>query len=146
MENHPESAGSGIKRFSFWKPEPIPPKNATILPIELLSLGSLHSVAEQLLEVPHMSKVAMAPWDVELAATGMNLIWEVDEGVVLQVRTEQGPPKPGEVITINARSSTREKTFFRLYIQIFEQFGATVLDEGSHEFMTPKEFRSKMAG
>ena len=144
--NPHESTHSEITQFSFWKPEPIPPKDATILPIELLSLGSLEMVAEKLMEVPKMSKVAPAPWDAELAQTGVNLVWEVDQGVILQVRTEQGPPKPGEVLTINARSAATEKTFYRLYVQIFEQFGATVLDEKSHQFYTPKEFRTKLAG
>ena len=143
QDHTPES--NRVACFSFWKPEPIPPKDATILPIELLSLGHLGSVAEKLLEVPKMSKLQPAPWENEIPPTKLNLIWEVDEGVILQVRTEQGPPKPGEVITINAKSATPGTTFYRLYVQIFEQFGATVLDEKSHQFYTPKEFRSNLA-
>ncbi len=135
-----------IVQFSFWKPEPLPPKDATILPIDLLSLGSLNTVVEKLLDVPKMSKVEPAPWDANLATNHLNLVWEVDEGVVLQVRSEQGPPKPGEVLTINAKSHTQQKTFYRLYVQIYEQFGATVLDEQSHQFYTPREFRTKLAG
>ena len=136
---------SDIVQFSFWKPEPLPPKDSTILPIELLSLGSLNSVAEKLLDVPNMAKVAKAPWDAELTETSFNMVWDVDRGVLLQIRAEQGPPRPGEVLTINAKSSAPEKTFYRLYVQIFEQFGATVLDEQSHQFFTPREFRAKLA-
>ena len=132
-------------QFSFWKPEPLPPKDSTILPIELLSLGSLNSVAEKLMDVPNMCKVAKAPWNTELTETSFNMVWEVDKGVLLLIRAEQGSPHPGEVLTINAKSSTPEKTFYRLYVQIFEQFGATVLDEQSHQFFTPKEFRAKLA-
>src|SRR6266513_1381053 len=118
-DNRPE-----IVHFSFWKPEPIPPKDSGILPIELHSLGSLNAVAEKLLDVPHMTQIPPNPWE----------------------HIEQGPPKPGEVLTINARSSAPEKAFYRLYVQIFEQFGATLLDEQVHQFFTPKEFRTKLAG
>ena len=135
---------SDIARFSFWKPDPIPPKNTTILAIELHSLGPLKSVAEKLLDVPKMSAMPAVPWELNAAEKGVSLIWDVEDGVILQVRAEQGPPKPGEVLTINAKSSTSEKVFYRLYVQIFEHFGATVLDEKSHQFFTPKEFRTKM--
>jgi hypothetical protein len=135
-----------LDKFSFWKPEPIPPKDNTILPIELMSLGRLQEVAEHLLEVPHMEPVPDAPWEDAQAEPTLTLKWEVDQGVILQVRAEQGPPKPGEVITINARSAAPKKTFFKLYVQIFEQFGATLLDESSHQFVTPKEFRERAAG
>ena len=133
---------SDIARFSFWKPDPIPPKNTTILPIELHSLGPLKSVAEKLLDVPKMSAMPAVPWEAE-AEKSVSLVWDVEDGVILQVRAEQGPPKPGEVLTINAKSSTPEKVFYRLYVQIFEHFGATVLDEKSHQFFTPKEFRTR---
>jgi hypothetical protein len=134
---------SDIARFSFWKPDPIPPKNSTILPIELHSLGPLKSVAEKLLDVPKMSTMPAVPWEVN-AERSVSLVWDVEDGVILQVRAEQGPPKPGEVLTINAKSSTPEKVFYRLYVQIYEHFGATVLDEKSHQFYTPKEFRTKL--
>jgi len=145
LEYSSHSQRHDIARFSFWKPEPLPPKDATILPIELISLGFLDDVAEKLMEVPKMSHVQPAPWDVQ-AETGVHLIWEVDQGVILQIKTEQGPPKPGEVLTITAKASTPERVFYRLYVQIYEQFGATVLDEKSHQFVTPREFRTKMAG
>ena len=140
------SNSSEIVHFSFWKPEPIPPKNAAILPVELQSLGSLNSVAEKLMEVPHMSKIPTAPWDESKAGSDVKLMWEVEGGVVLKVHLEQGPPKPGEVITIDAKCAAQERTFYRLYVQIFEQFGATLLDEKSHQFYTPREFRTKLAG
>jgi hypothetical protein len=130
--------------FSFWKPEPLPPKDATILPIELISLGTLNDVAEKLLDVPHMAAVAKAPWE-EMAVPTLQLRWDVDQGVILQIRAEQGPPKPGEVLTINAKSATPTRTFYRLYVQIYEQFGATVLDEKVHEFLTPREFKDRLA-
>src|SRR5689334_18584156 len=107
----PDSQNNEIAQFSFWKPEPIPPKNASILPIELLSLGRMESVADKLLDVPHMAKVQPLPWEAEAATQSLNLFWEVDEGVILKVRAEQGPPKPGEVLTINARSAAGQKTF-----------------------------------
>ncbi len=134
-----------LARYSFWKPEPLPPKDSSILPVELISLGLLSSVAEKLMEVPRMARVKPGPW-VKEAAESINLLWEVDAGVILKVRTEQGPPKPGEVLTITAQNAAPEKTFYRLYVQIFEQLGVTVLDEKRHEFITPREFRAKLAG
>ena len=134
-----------LVRLSFWKPEPLPPKDATIFPVELLSLGRLNTVIGKLLEIPRMAHIERAPWEAPLSES-INLMWQIEEGVILRVRTEQGPPKPGEVLTIEAQSQTSEKTFFKLYVQIFEQFGATVLDERMHEFLTPKEFRVRMAG
>jgi hypothetical protein len=133
-----------VLRFSFWKPEPLPPKDATIVPIELMTLGKLEAVSAQLLDIPRMTKVPAAPWD-PLLTDKMRLHWECDAGVILSVHVEQGPPKPGEVLMIEAQSQTPEKTFYKLYIQIFEQFGATVLDEKTHQFYTPKEFRTRVA-
>jgi hypothetical protein len=144
FEESPQPAPN-LALFSFWKPEPLPPKDSTILPIELCSLGTLSNVAEKLLNVPHMHAVPPAPWD-EKPGVSLNLMWDVEDGVMLKARTEQGPPKPGEVLTIHARADVAEKIFYRLYVQIFEQFGATVLDEKCHEFLTPREFRTRLAG
>lgn len=134
-----------LTRFSFWKPEPIPPKDSSIRPIELQSFGKLKNVAEKLLDVPKMSRVAPAPWETQPGSETVNLVWQVDAGVILRVRAEQGPPKPGEVLTIAAKSAAESKTFYRLYVQIFEQFGATVLDENAREFFTPREFKTRLA-
>jgi len=132
-------------RFSFWKPEPLPARqDSRILPVELVSLGRLRAVAEKLLEVPHMLPMVRAPWEAPTSES-INLMWQVDAGVILRVRTEQGPPKPGEVLTITAKSAAAERTFYRLYVQVFEQLGVTLLDESSHEFVTPREFRARMA-
>ena len=127
--------------FSFWKPEPVPPKNSKILAVKLHSLGKLKEVTERLFEVPHMARVPAGPWEKE-RPTSIRLRWQVEDGVILQVKTEQGPPKPGEVLTIRAANRTPNRVFFRLYVQLFEQFGVTVLNEKQHDFMTPREFRA----
>ena len=134
-----------LTRFSFWKPEPIPPKNSTILPVNLDSLGSLNRVKEKLFEVPHMAEVPKAPWQMDETPPTVRLQWQVEEGVILKVRAEAGPPKPGEVLTLEAHSAANAKTFYRLYVQIYEQFGVTLLDERVHGFLTPREFRAQMA-
>ncbi|HLX61947.1 MAG TPA: hypothetical protein VKX17_11760 [Planctomycetota bacterium] len=120
----------------------MPPKDSKILPIELLSLGKIETVSKQLLEIPRMAEVPRAPWEPE-PNEKLRMRWECEAGVWLTVSVEKGPPKPGEVLTIEAQSATPEKTFFKLYVQIFEQFGATVLDERSHQFFTPREFRTR---
>src|ERR1019366_1126715 len=101
-------------RCSFWKPEPLPSKDNKIAPVELVSLGKLSDVAGKLLDVPHMARVEDPPWAAQTYS--MNLLWQVEAGVVLQVRTEAGPPKPGEVLTITARNSAPVRTFYRLYV------------------------------
>ena len=135
-------ADSPLIRCSFWKPEPLPPKDAKIAAVELVSLGKLSDVAGKLLDVPHMARLQGPLWTPQ--SHSVNLVWQVEDGVVLHVHAESGPPKPGEVLTITARNSAPEKTFYRLYVQIFEQFGATVLDEQAHEFLTVREFRSRL--
>jgi hypothetical protein len=103
LENRPEQPSSGKNRsFSFWKPEPLPPKDKVILPTELLALGSLASVAERLLEVPNLLPSDNAPWDCTGAA--LKFVWKVENGVFLRIHTEVGPPRPGEVITIDAKN------------------------------------------
>jgi hypothetical protein len=135
--------GDDWSLFSFWKPEPVPCKNSKILAVRLHSLGKLREVANRLFDVPHMAKLPLGLWEKD-SAESMRLRWQVEDGVILQVKTEQGPPKPGEVLTIRAASRTPNRVFFRLYVQLFEQFGVTVLDERQHDFMTPREFRSLM--
>ncbi|MEI6234568.1 MAG: hypothetical protein WCT04_16055 [Planctomycetota bacterium] len=139
------SGESDAVRFSFWKPEPLPPKNAAIVPIELVSLGNLDSVAAKLLDIPRMSHVPSAPWEAPMNEK-VRLHWGCEAGVWLSVAVEQGPLNPGEILTIEAQSKTPEKTFFKLYVQIFEQLGVTVLDERIHEFFTPREFKTRLAG
>ncbi len=116
MQNNPAGpsdspAGAKIEYFSFWKPDPVPPKNAKILPIDLHSLGKMEDVTEKLFDVPGMSRVPQSPWEVTEENPSLRLKWEVDEGVILHVRTEQGPPKPGEVLTIGAASSASQRVF-----------------------------------
>lgn len=135
---------SKIVRFSFWKPDPVPPKNDKILPIDLHSLGRIEEVTERLFEVPHMAEMPKAPWEEH--SDTMRLQWQVEEGVILKVRAEAGPPAPGEILTINATTIAPKKVFFRLYVQLFEQFGVTVLDEEQQSFFTPREFRALLAG
>ncbi len=79
---------SQLTRFSFWKPEPIPPKNSTILPVNLDSLGSLNRVKEMLFEVPHMAEVPKAPWQMEETPPTVRLQWQVEEGVKTEIRLE----------------------------------------------------------
>jgi len=133
-----------ISRFSFWKPEPVPTREAGISAVELQPLGVLRQVAARLMDVPNMAELISPPWKQQ--GDGLQLMWGVEEGVILNVRVEQGPPAPGEVLTINAASAAPNKTFYRLYVQIYEQFGVTVLDEKAHEFLPPREFRARLAG
>ncbi len=143
-ENSSPPSKGGV--FSFWKPDPVPPKEAKILPVELHSLGKLHEVAERICEVPHMTRLPSIPWEENQDHSTVRLQWQVEKGVILLVRTEQGPPLPGEVLTIRAKSHTSNRAFYRLYVQLFEQFGVTVLDERLRDFVTPREFRSGLAG
>lgn len=129
-----------IVRFSFWKPEPVPPNGPAIVIADLQSLGSLESVAESLMEIPRMEEVPALPFP--LAKNEIKLIWDVECGVKLDIHQEEWPPRPGEVLMISLRGSVHPKLFNRLYVQVYERFGVTLLDEMSHRFITPREFRA----
>jgi hypothetical protein len=90
-----------------------------------------------------MEQLPANPWELLDKAPTLRMRWEVEEGVLLKVRPEQGPPKPGEVLTIEAHSAAPNRIFYRLYVQLYEQFGVTLLDERSHDFLSPREFRAQ---
>ena len=144
MQKNPEEHKGAVDYFSFWKLDPIPPKNTQILPFELHSLGRLEVVTQKLFDVPGLKEVEKSLWEINEETPSLRLRWPVEEGIILQVRAEQGPPKPGEVLTIHAASAAANRVFYRLYVQLFEQFGVTVLDERSHDFLTPREFRDQL--
>lgn len=129
-----------IIRFSFWKPEPVPPNGPSIVVADLQSLGSLTSVAKTLLDIPRMEELPSLPWP--LVKNEVKLVWDVEGGVRLDVHQEEWPPRPGEVLMISLRGCVQQKFYHRLYVQVFERFGVTILDEASHKFYTPREFRS----
>ena len=108
MRANPKSfppEGDDWSLFSFWKPDPVPQKDSKILAVQLHSLGKLKEVAKRLFDVPHMAKIPSGLWET---TESMRLRWQVEDGVILQLKTEQGPPKPGEVLTIRAASRTAE--------------------------------------
>lgn len=129
-----------IVRFSFWKPEPVPPNGPVIVVADLQPLGSLATVAESLLQIPRMEELPSLPFP--LAKNEVKLVWDVECGVKLDVYQEEWPPRPGEVLTIQLRGCVHPKLFHRLYVQVYERFGVTILDEMSHKFYTPREFRA----
>lgn len=142
--NHPSDPAAHIEYFSFWKPDPLPPRDAKIHPVELQSLGRLDDVTQKLSDVPNLRQVPKSPWEVQDENPALRFQWKVNEGVILQIRVEKGPPKPGEVLTIGAASAAPQNVFYRLYVQIYEQFGVTLFDERAHDFLTPKEFRERL--
>lgn len=147
LELKMESANTRkFEYYSFWKPEPLPPRDSKIHTVDLQPLGTLDVVAQKLTEVPNLAQVPKSPWEVQDEHPTLRFQWQVEAGVILRVRAEQGPPAPGEVLTIGAACAAPQKDFFRLYVQIYEQFGVTVFDERLQDFLTPREFKLRVAG
>lgn len=126
-------------RFSFWKPEPLP-EIPLIAVVNLIPLGKLQNVASAVLDIPKTVLMPSWPWEESV----VNIFWEVERGALLRISTESGSICPGQVLTIPVESHVSYRTFYRLYIHVFEQFGTIVLHELSHKFMTPMQYKKHL--
>ncbi len=127
--------------YSLWKPEPLPPKDR-LCSIKLHSIGTLPNITHQLMSLPNMKMMLKNPYATGRLPT-MRLLWDVNEGVIIQYHAEHGLAS-SDVISMQAISATSEPVFYHLYIMLYEQFSTILLDEMTHCFYTPKEFKSKV--
>lgn len=128
--------GPELSFYSFWKPDPLPsPDQSELL---FYPLGSIDEVTRQLLRIPNMSH-RFCP-----IVPSVRLLWRVGNGVVLQARPEQGQEMVGDVITLSAVSAVSDQVFYRLYVQLREQFGVTLLDETHGVFLSVEDMKRKI--
>jgi hypothetical protein len=124
-----------MKRFSFWKPDPIPEQSNKISTSTLEPIGNPEDVVKQLLTIPQTVDLRFLD--------EVRVFWDLEEGVWMFIKEDDSPLALGKVLSIKAESSVGNRIFHRLYVQVFERFSAVVLDEHDGSFLTPQEFRKR---
>lgn len=128
-----------MRRFSFWKPDPIPQESDGISCSNLVPLGMAFDVLDKILTIPLTTYM-----NINMDQDCSLVFWGRDKGVMLTFKDDPGNIAPGLVVTINAKSNVDDKLFYRLYVQLFERFSTTLLDESSSLFLTPKQFKKRL--
>jgi hypothetical protein len=126
--------GPEIAFYSFWRPESV---HKHTKDLRFQSLGHIGEITEKLLRLPHI-KPMFCP-----IIPSVRALWKVERGVVLQTRAEQGTELQGQVLMIGATSAVPDRILFRLYVQLYEQFGVTLLDETTGNFLTVRQFKDR---
>lgn len=120
---------------SFWKPQSLPAPGS--LNMVLDPLGKEPVVLDMLLSIPRTY-----PWLSPFQGCYC-ILWDVGQGVEMHFRAE---PELGgsqeDVFSITTRGSAGKRDFFRLYLQVFEMLGATLLQNG--EFIPIDIFKKRM--
>lgn len=121
--------------ITFWKPELVDDVSVKVLPI-----GPAPKVASGLLDIPQMH-VFLCP----LTFYGyVSFLWDVGHGTTLAMRDEPEFGNGGVfsiMIMDPHRISRRE--MYRLYVQMFELFGVTLL--GDKGFVDVRTFRRRLS-
>lgn len=125
--------GPEICFYSFWKPDPLPTVNHKG-DVFFSTIGDFNDVIRSLLRIPN-TKPIYCP-KIQMA----RVLWNIDKGVVLHVRGDLLK----EVLTIGVTSIVPDEIFYRIYLQVHEQLGVTLLDEVSGEFIGVKEYRARL--
>jgi hypothetical protein len=123
-----------LNNFCFWKLDLIPETDNVILNANVNEFGSLKDILSHLLDIPKTS---------ELPNDYLNLArvwWDIESGAILRINVDESI-KPGKIINIYASTGVSYKCFYRLYVQIYENFGAIVYVDDTQKFIHPKEFR-----
>lgn len=119
---------------TLWKTEIVEAFSVKILP-----LGKPKAVTRFMLQIPKMH-VFMSDKTFD---GYLSLLWYVEDGVVLNYKEEPEFGKGGVYsILIQDRTRVSDKNFFRLYVQMFELFGAVLLED--EKFVSVKQFRKKI--
>jgi hypothetical protein len=124
-----------MKRFSFWKPDPIPCAGTKIDTCILEPIGNPKDVVVKILTIPQTIEFRLLD--------EVKIFWDLREGVWMSIKEDDSSLAPGKILSIKAESSVGNSTFHRLYVQVFERFSAVVLDEHAGIFLTPQEFRKR---
>lgn len=125
-----------MKRFSFWKPNPVPRANDPIVSATLEPLGAKFEVIGALLSIP-------GTFNLYPGTDPSQILWDMAESVVLEFKEDSGSLAPGQVLVIDALSEVKDSVFYRLYVQVFERFSVVLLDEKG-AFLSPRQFRASL--
>ena len=124
-----------MRKFSFWKPDPIPSTGRDVSTSILEPIGNPEDVVRELLTIPQTTDLKFLD--------EVKVIWHFREGVCLSVCRDLSSLAKGNVLAIKADSAVSDGTFLRLYVQVFERFSAILLDESEGTFLTTHEFRKR---
>lgn len=124
-----------MRKYSFWKPTPIPMPDATLVESRLLPFGPPEQVLDQILTIPHTSQLPAFPCSGRVS-------WGKDN-VILYFEEDETMIAPGEVISMVAVVKVADAALFRLYVQIFERLEAVLLDEQKGIFLPPQAFKRR---
>jgi len=121
--------------ITFWKPAIVDDVSVKVLPI-----GPASKVASGLLDIPRMH-----PFLCHLTFEGyVSFLWDVGWGTTLAMRDE---PEfgSGGVFSIMVTDPHRisKSEMYRLYVQVFELFGVTLL--GDDGFVDVRNFRRRFS-
>lgn len=121
---------------TFWKTDPIPEKGIVVA--HLLPMGSSKHVSEGILSIPHTH-----PFFCSWTSHGyVTVRWDIDGGVLLSFRDEQEFGNGGVFSLICAKQAVPDAMFFKLYVQLFEIFGALLLERDS--FITVPQYKKRL--
>ena len=143
-----------MEKVSFWKSFPInlTPSNIAIVDEELKPIGKPEVVMDKISLIPHVKPLPRTVSDLLYNPTLVKYFWDFERGVFLYFNIEFNTvnnsiidfnkQKDDYVMVINANSSVSTKSLFKLYVQLFEHLEVVLLDEQTHKFFTPKDFRA----
>ena len=101
----------------------------------MLPFGPPEQVLDQILTIPHTSRLPALPFSGKVA-------WGPND-VILDFEEDGTTIAPGEVISIVAVVMVTDAALHRLYVQIFERLEAVLLDEQNGLFLPPRDFRAR---
>lgn len=119
-------------RSSLWRLEGIP--EPTKIDIKTLPLGTLEEVKRKIMDVKKVTELHSL-----LSDTGFysRFIW--DNSVLLIVM--DGSITKGQVDSLVLVNTSDISQFYLLYVQLYELFGVTLLDEDNKRFIPIREYK-----
>jgi len=120
---------------TFWKP-----KQVGLVEVEVLPLGPASQVASKILDIPRMHVFLSY-----LTFHGyLSFLWDVGQGITVAFRDEPEFGRGGVFsIMVMDRHRVLPKDFFRLYVQVSEQFGVVLLEDDG--FVGVQQFKTRLA-
>jgi len=124
-----------VPEATFWKPGEVGP-----ITVEVLPLGPASQVASKILDIPRMHVFLST-----MTFHGyLSFLWDVGQGVTMAFRDE---PEFGDggvfSIMVMDKHRVKPQDFFRLYVQVSEQFGVVLLEDDG--FVEVRKFKTRLA-
>lgn len=124
-----------VPEATFWKPSEV-----GLVRVEVLPLGPATQVASKILDIPRMHVFLSS-----LTFHGyLSFLWDVGHGVTVAFRDEPEFGRGGVFsIMVMDKHRVKPQDFFRLYVQVSEQFGVVLLEDDG--FVEVRKFKTRLA-